>query len=66
MARPSNPEIIAEFRRLLTDGARARFQGIKVDAYSPDLLELTKEWRADLWRKLNEVEERMCPKPPNS
>lgn len=66
MARASNQELVDEFRRLLLDGARARFQEVKVDPYAPDLLGLTKEWRADLWRKLNEVEERLCPKPPNS
>lgn len=66
MSRPSNEQLVAEFRHLLLEGAKARFQGLKVDAYAPDLLGLTKEWRADLWRKLNEVEERLCPKPPNS
>lgn len=64
--RPTNTELCAEMRHLLTDAARARFHEIKVDAYSPDLLGLTREWRNDLWRKFAEIEARLCPKPPES
>jgi hypothetical protein len=65
VSRPTNQELCAEFRHLLTEGARARFTGVRVDAYAPDLLGLTKDWRSDLWRKFNELEDRLCPTPEN-
>jgi hypothetical protein len=65
VTRTTNQQLCEEFRRLLTDGARARFQGTAVNAYSPDLLTLTKEWRTDLWRKFHELEARLCPTPPS-
>lgn len=65
MSRPTNQELCAEFRHLLTEGARARFTDVRVNAYSPDLLGLTKDWRNDLWRKFAELEERLCPTPEN-
>lgn len=51
-------------RHLLTHAAKARFHGTRVDAYAPDLLGLTRDWRNDLWHKFKEIEERMCPQPP--
>ena len=65
MTRPTNPELCAEFRRLLTDGARGAMN--EVAALHPvsadDLLGDTRAWRSDLWRIFREIEKRMCPQP---
>ncbi len=53
MRRKTNPEIVAELRTLLTDGARATMSDTE--------LEKTKEWRAKLWRLATEIEDRMDP-----
>lgn len=72
MTRKTNRELITEFAELVTVGA----QGMAVsvarkaneaphDIGSNDVLEATKEWRAKIWAKLKEIEERLCPMPPD-
>lgn len=53
MTRKSNRQLVVEFRALLTDGARERFDDAE--------LELTRAYRADLWRAFNAIEERLDP-----
>lgn len=71
VTRKTNPEIIAEFAALITEGAKqmaaevaCEINGIPHDIGSSHVLEATKAWRTDIWRKLKECEERMCPRPP--
>lgn len=49
--RPTNQELCAAFRELLTHGC------------PQDMREKTKPWRNDVWRAFGEIEERMCPTP---
>lgn len=53
MTRKTNQELAAEFRNLLTHGAK--------DMLDAHVLELTKPWRAELWRAFNEIEDRLDP-----
>lgn len=62
--RPTNVQLIASFRALLTDGFHV------VDDMASDrsgtehrneVLRVTKPWRAELWNAFNEIEERLCP-----
>lgn len=53
MSRKSNVELAANFRFLLTTGAKA--------ALTPELLEATKPWRNELWRAFHEIEDRLDP-----
>lgn len=53
--RKTNQELCAEFRALLTDGAKAQL--------SPEMLDATKPWRNELWRAFRTLEDRMCPTP---
>lgn len=69
MTRKTNPEIIAEFAGLITEGAKQMAAHVenettgRVDA--EDVLNATKPWRTEIWKKLKECEERMCPRPPD-
>lgn len=70
-SRKTNRELVTEFAELLTEGAKRAFAGdtgewTGEDAEQKFMLEATKEWRADLWRKLKEIEERLCPVPPGT
>lgn len=56
MTRKTNPELIKAVRDKLTHDLRGRFD--------EDTLHRTKEWRGELWKLINEAEERMCPRPP--
>lgn len=51
--RPTNQELAASFRTLLTDGAK--------DKLTPEVLEATKPWRNELWRAFREIEDRLDP-----
>lgn len=53
--RPTNQELCAAFRTLLTEGAR--------DVMGVKELEYTKPWRNELWQAFRELEERLCPSP---
>lgn len=61
--RPSNQELIESFRELLTDGfyttnKHGEISNTKLDEQA---LRVTRQWRGDMWKKLNEMERRMCP-----
>lgn len=63
-SRPTNQELAANFRRLLTHGATDHFSvasdevaGINEDT----LLELTKPWRNELWQAFRAIEDRLDP-----
>jgi hypothetical protein len=51
----SNRELSAHLQHLLTHGAK--------DALPPAVLDATKAWRADLWKALKEIDDRLCPTP---
>lgn len=67
--RPTNVQLVASFRALLTTGATDAFTESvkKLDRLgdgplsAEDLLYSTKPWRAELWKAFNEIEERLCP-----
>lgn len=65
MADKSNKQMITELFELMTVGFY--IAGDLVDATNPNqesqTLQLTKQWRQDLWRKAHEIEARMCPRP---
>lgn len=69
--RPTNAELCAAFRALLTGGATDVFDKISPKLYmlggepvsNEMLLEATKPWRGDLWKAFREIEKRMCPQP---
>lgn len=63
MTRPTNPELVASFRALLTGGATDAFAkaNFHIMETPEDLMQLTKPWRAELWKAFNEIEERLCP-----
>lgn len=62
MTRPTNPELVANFRALLTGGATDAFAKFEsVDTPAETLMHLTKPWRTELWNAFNEIEERLCP-----
>lgn len=62
--RPTNVQLVASFRALLTGGATDAFNDSRFDTYgiaAEDILHITKHWRGELWNALNEIEERLCP-----
>ena len=65
MSRPSNQELCAAFRKLLTEGFyTVDLNGEIIAAQDdPNTLHMTKPWRGDLWTAFRELERRMCPKP---
>jgi len=56
MTQPTNSELCAAFRALLTTGFYA-------DAAVPpdEALRITKPWRGDIWKAFREIEDRLCP-----
>ena len=60
MARPTNQELCAAFRKLITED----FYVVNDDGeiLTPTKsLRATKPWRNDLWRAFRELEDRLCP-----
>jgi len=60
--RPTNAELCAAFRTLLTEG----FYVGDVDGIPSSkshTLTATKPWRGDLWKAFRELEKRLCPQP---
>lgn len=62
MSRPTNQQLVAEFRLLLTEGARTELADLVMQDGTP-ALEATKPWRNAMWRKFAELETRLCPTP---
>lgn len=60
MPRATNPELCADFRKLLTEGFR-----VSDGADRDTTLAVTKPWRGDIWRAFRELENRLCPQPGN-
>ena len=61
MPRQTNPELCADFRKLLTEGFHVP-EGADRDA----TLAVTKPWRGDIWRAFRAIEDRLCPQPGNA
>ncbi len=65
MSERPNREVVAEFRKLLTEG----YYAVTVDGElfeEEDLqhsLRETKPWRNELWKAFREIEDRLCPQP---
>lgn len=62
----SNRELALEFMRLITEGFFA--EPIEGDdpndpEFQSHMLQRTKAWRREVWKKFYEVEERLCPRP---
>ena len=56
MSEPSNRELCAAFRTLLTTGFYAD------SSINPDeALRITKPWRGEMWKAFRELEDRLCP-----
>lgn len=58
MTRPTNPELCASFRALMTEGFH-----VPVGVDHEKALADTRGWRGELWRAFRDIEERMCPQP---
>ena len=67
LKRPTNQELAAEMRALLTGGATDAFQlaitnqTTNINVEYEELLALTKPWRNELWKLFGEIEERLDP-----
>lgn len=59
--RPTNPELCAAFRALLTSGFYTVDPAGEIWTDDPDDLQATKPWRGDLWKAFRELEDRLCP-----
>lgn len=63
MKRPTNPELVAAFRDLLTK----QFYAINDDGEVLEgeererALRATKPWRNEVWKAFAEIEARLCP-----
>lgn len=71
MTRATNQELCDEFRKLLTEGAKASAERSAnalgwPSNYPAMLLEQSKPWRGELWAKFAEIERRLCPQPPDN
>lgn len=60
-----NREIVAEFRKLLTEGFYAvDSDGVIMEDVRHDaMLMSTKPWRGEIWKAFREIEGRLCPQP---
>ncbi len=64
MRRKTNAELVQDMRDLLTDGVFVVDPQTQIPVELPKgFLAKTAPWRRALWRKLNEIEERLCPEP---
>jgi hypothetical protein len=52
--RPTNQELCAAFRDLITIGCPG------------ELREPTRPWRNELWKAFREIEDRLCPTPESA
>lgn len=61
-----NREIVAEFRKLLTEGFyTVDSDGVVMeDTGHNTMLARTKPWRSEIWKAFRELENRLCPQPP--
>jgi hypothetical protein len=67
MAEKSNKELVIEFFDLMTNGFF--ISGDLVDdaeKQTSEVLQMTKTWRRELWRKFFEIEDRLCPRPSSA
>lgn len=58
MSRKTNQQLCAEFRALLTEGAREEFAK---HSGMNDIMTKTREYRNKLWKAFREIEDRLCP-----
>lgn len=63
MTEPLNPELVAAFRLLLTEGFYAvDVDGVILDGADNDaVLAETRPWRNELWRAFRELADRLDP-----
>lgn len=68
MADKSNKQMITELFELMTVGFYISGELVdpKNEKQESQTLQLTKQWRQDLWRKAHEIEARMCPRPSSA
>lgn len=71
MVQSSNRELCLEFFTLLTTGFYitgefACSDLMDTEEQKAEILRCTRAWRNDMWKKFYEVEERLCPRPPNA
>lgn len=68
MGEKPNRELMVEVFDLITNGFH--ISGDLVDPankeQTSEVLQLTKEWRRQLWVKLHEIDSRMCPRAPRA
>lgn len=67
MAEKSNKQLVIEFFDLMTNGFFISGDLVEDDArQTSEALQMTKQWRQQLWKKFYEIEDRLCPRPPNA
>lgn len=64
MSEKSNKELVIEYFDLLTNGFEISGELVTdPERQRSEVLQMTKEWRRELWRKFYELEDRLCPRP---
>ena len=71
MSEKSNKDLCFEFMELLTsgffiEGELACSDLMDTEQQTSEVLQRTKPWRNAVWKKFYEIEERLCPRPPNA
>lgn len=67
MSEKSNKELVTEYFDLLTNGFHISGDLVtNPERQRSEVLQMTKEWRRELWRRFYEIEDRLCPRPPSA
>lgn len=67
MAEKSNQQLVIEFFDLMTNGFFIAGDLVKDhERQTSEALQMTKQWRQQLWKKFYELEDRLCPRPPRT
>lgn len=67
MAEKSNKQVVEEFFDLMTNGFFISGDAvIDPERQTSEALQMTKQWRQQLWKQFYAIEERLCPRPPNA
>lgn len=67
MAEKGNKELVIEFFDLMTNGFFIDGDLVTdAERQTSEALQMTKQWRRELWRKFYEIEERLCPRPSSA
>lgn len=67
MAEKGNKELVIEFFDLMTNGFFISGDLVTdAERQTSEALQMTKQWRRELWKKFFEIEDRLCPRPSSA